>query len=189
MAKPGLIIYNKVTTDKIVFLKTREDTEGELLQFENFHQVDGIGPLPHRHPLQEETFIIVKGTLLFTIDNVEQTVTSGQKIIVPPNSVHYWRKTGKENIHMITEFRPALHFEEIIETIACLSQTGKMDKKGNPNPMQMSATLNAYYGEFFLNTMPLGLQKFLFGFFGKALRIFGFKDYLEFDQLKEKYIP
>ncbi len=89
---------------------------------------------------------------------------------------------------MTTEFQPALHFEEIIETIACLSQTGKMDKSGNPDPLQMSATLNAYYGEFFLNTMPTGLQIFLFGFFGKILRIIGFKDYMKFDELKEKHI-
>lgn len=189
MAKSGQIIYNKVSTDKILFTKTREETNGQLLQFENYHQQNGIGPVPHRHPMQEEKFIIHKGALTITIDGEISTVAAGQSIIVKPNSIHHWHNSGGTELQMTTELRPALHFEEIIETIACLSQKGKMDKHGNPDPMQMSATLNAYYGEFFLNTMPLGLQKFLFGFFGRMLRIVGFKDYLLFDDLKEKYIP
>ncbi len=189
MAKTGQILYNKISTDRIVFLKTRDDTNGGLLQFDNYHHADGIGPVAHRHPLQEEKFIIHKGVIAITIDGVEQTIAEGQSVIVNPNAVHYWKNTGGRELYMTTEFRPALHFEEIIETIACLSQTGKMDKEGNPDPMQMSATLNAYYGEFFLNTMPIGLQKFLFGFFGKLLRIIGFKDHLKFDELKEQYVP
>jgi quercetin dioxygenase-like cupin family protein len=189
MAKAGQIIYNKISSDKIVFIKTREDTNGELLQFENYHQANGIGPVPHRHPLQEETFIVHKGSMTITIDGVSQVVSEGQSVIVRPGSVHFWKNTGASELFMITEFRPALHFEEIIETIACLSQTGKMDKEGNPNPLQMSATLNAYYGEFFLNTMPTGLQKFLFGFFGRILRMIGYKKQLSFDALKEKYVP
>jgi quercetin dioxygenase-like cupin family protein len=189
MAKAGQVIYNKVSTDKIVFVKTREETDGKLLQFENYHDENGIGPVPHRHPLQEETFIIHKGILTITIDGIMQEVTAGQRVTVKPDSMHFWKNTGGTALHMTTELRPALHFEEIIETIACLSQTGKMDKEGNPDPMQMSATLNAYYGEFFLGTMSAGLQKFLFGFFGRVLRLLGFKKQLSFEQLKEKYIP
>ena len=187
MATSGQVIYNKISTDKIIFTKTREETNGGLLQYDNYHQPDGIGPTPHRHPLQEETFRVVKGTFAITIDGKEATLTSGGTVVVPPNAIHYWRNAGTDELHLQTEFRPALHFEEIIETIACLSQLGKMDKQGNPDPIQMSATLNAYYGEFFLATMPLGLQRFLFGFLGKLLRTwFAFKDYLKFDDLRMK---
>jgi mannose-6-phosphate isomerase-like protein (cupin superfamily) len=189
MAKQGQVIYNKISTDKIVFLKTRGDTKGDLLQFDNYHQANGIGPVAHRHPLQEEKFTIHKGSITITIDGEEQTITEGQFVIVKPNAVHFWKNASDKEVYMTTEFKPALHFEEIIETIACLSQIGKMDKKGNPDPIQMSATLNAYYGEFFLNTMPTELQIFLFKFFGKLLRIIGFKNYMKFDELKTKYVP
>ncbi|HMG15288.1 MAG TPA: cupin domain-containing protein [Saprospiraceae bacterium] len=188
MAKSGQIIYNKISKDKIIFLKTREETKGELLQFENYHQTKGIGPVAHRHPLQEEKFILHTGRIAINIDGIEQIVSAGKSIVVKPDSLHFWRIIGDQELHMTTEFRPALHFEEIIETIASLSQTGKMDKEGNPNPMQMSATLNAYYGEFFLDTMPRALQKFLFGFFGKILLLAGFKKNLYFDDLKVNYI-
>ncbi|MFN8446480.1 MAG: cupin domain-containing protein [Caldilineaceae bacterium] len=185
MAKSGSIIYNKISTDKIIFTQTRDETNGSLLEFENYHQTHGIGPVPHRHPLQEETFLVRHGTLAITVNGKETIVTAGEQIVVPANALHHWRNTGNDELHMQTTFRPALHFEEIIETIACLSQVGKMDQQGNPDPIQMSATLNAYYGEFFLGTMPMGVQQLLFGFFGAILRrVFKFKSHLQFADLK-----
>ncbi len=184
MATTGQVITNKRSTDTIIFTKTRADTNGALLQFENYHQPHGIGPVPHRHPLQTETFTVVTGTLAITINDHEQILTAGQTAVVPPNAVHCWHNAGTDILHVRTEFRPALHFEEIIETIACLSQLDKMDAAGNPDPLQMSATLNAYYGEFFLATMPLMVQRFLFGVFGKVLRtLLGFPDELRFAEL------
>ncbi len=179
MAKKGEQIINHITSDRITFLQTREETAGKLLQFENLHAANGIGPVPHRHPLQEEIFIVQQGILEITIDGTQHCLSAGQRIAVPPNAMHYWKNGGTGELSLITEFRPALHFEEIIETIAALSQKGKMDKQGNPDPLQMSATLNTYYGEFFLGTMPLGLQVFLFKFFGWFLRkVLGYRDYL-----------
>lgn len=181
MATKGQQIYNKVTTDKITFLQTRQDTDGTLLQFENKQAAGGIGPMPHRHPLQEEIFIVKKGTLEITIAGVTSTIKPGETATVPPNTVHFWKNAGGNELEMITEFRPALHFEELIETLASLSQIGKVDKGGNPDRLQMSATLNAYYGEFFLATMPFPIQVFLFKRFGWLLRkFFGFKGFLPY---------
>jgi len=181
MANKGQQIFNKVTTDKITFLKTREETSGELLQFENLHAANGIGPAPHRHPLQEEVFIVQQGILNITIEGNNYLLASGESITVPADTMHCWKNGGTEELSLITEFRPALHFEEIIETIAALSQKNKVDKKGNPDPIQMSATLNAYYGEFYLGTMPVAVQFFLFRFFGFFLRkIFRYSDYLKY---------
>src|SRR5215216_7950391 len=46
MAKSGSVIYNKVTLDRFVFRQTREDTDGALLQFDDYHPPNGIGPVP-----------------------------------------------------------------------------------------------------------------------------------------------
>lgn len=187
MAIKGQQIINKITTDRITFLQTREETAGKLLQFENVHSANGIGPVPHRHPLQEELFMVQSGILEITVAGVQYSVKAGERITVPPDAMHHWKNGGSEELRMITEFRPALHFEEIIETIAALSQKNKVDKKGNPDPVQMSATLNAYYGEFYLGTMPLALQVFLFRFFGWFLRkVFRFKGNLNYGNYAEK---
>ena len=67
MPKAGDVIENPITTDRIIFRKTRQDTNGELLQFDNYHKAGGVGPMPHLHPLQEETFEVVKGTFGITL--------------------------------------------------------------------------------------------------------------------------
>jgi mannose-6-phosphate isomerase-like protein (cupin superfamily) len=185
MAKSGSVIYNKVTLDTFEFRQTREDTGGALLQFDDYHPPNGIGPLPHRHPLQEEAFTVLNGTLAITIDGTEKVVEDGGKVAVPPNAVHFWRNAGSDEMCLRTEFRPALHFEEIIETYACMSQIGKVKANGDPDPLQMSAMMNAYPGEFYLGEMPMMLQRFLFGPFGYVLRRFlGFKPHLSFADLQ-----
>ena len=175
MPMPGDLIENPITTDRIIFRKTRQDTNGELLRFDNYHQTGGVGPMPHLHPLQEETFEVVKGTFAITLNGKEQQLMAGEKIIVPKGTVHYWRNAGKDELYIVTEFRPALHFEEIIETVAALARVGKMDKAGNPDILQMSATLSYFPGEFYLAKPPRFAQRVLFGVLGPILtRFFGY---------------
>jgi mannose-6-phosphate isomerase-like protein (cupin superfamily) len=190
MATAGLVLYNTVTTDKIIFAQTRDDTNGTLLQFDNYHQPHGIGPMPHRHPLQEETFTVVTGTFAITVNGNEAVAHAGATVVVPPNALHFWRNAGHDELHIRTEFRPALHFEELIETLACLSQLGKVDRRGNPSLLQMCATLNAYDGEFVLGTLPLPLQRFLVTVLGSTLRrVFRYPSHLRFGDLTTPTIP
>ncbi len=190
MAKSGSVIYNKVTLDTFVFRQTREDTDGALLQFDDYHAPNGIGPMPHRHPLQEETFTVMNGTLAITIDGSEELVEAGGRVVVPPDALHSWHNAGSDEMCLRTEFRPALHFEEIIETYACMSQIGKVKPNGDPDPLQMSAMMNAYPGEFFLGDMPMPLQRLLFGPLGYVLRrFFGFRPLLRFADLQAPELP
>jgi mannose-6-phosphate isomerase-like protein (cupin superfamily) len=173
MPKAGDVIENPITTDRIIFRKTRQDTHGELLQFDNYHQPGGVGPMPHLHPLQEETFEVVDGTFGITLDDREQLLTAGRKVIVPKGTIHYWRNAGRDELHIITEFRPALHFEEIIETAAALARAGKMDRAGKPDILQMAATLSYYPGEFYLaSNPPIFVQQLLTRILGPILRRF-----------------
>ncbi|HUE98906.1 MAG TPA: hypothetical protein VMN99_06605 [Anaerolineales bacterium] len=82
MPKAGDVIENPITTDRIIFRKTWRDTNGELLQFDNYHKPGGIGPNPHFHPLQEETFEVVEGTFGITRNGQEQFLNSGEKAII-----------------------------------------------------------------------------------------------------------
>ena len=48
MPKAGDVIENPIMTDRIIFRKTQRDTNGELLQFDNYHKPGGIGPILRR---------------------------------------------------------------------------------------------------------------------------------------------
>ncbi len=62
MARAGEEIYNPVQHDRVVYRKTARDTDGGLLRLELFVSPRGGNPL-HVHPLQEEYFKAVSGTL------------------------------------------------------------------------------------------------------------------------------
>lgn len=182
MATSGQEIYNPITTDRIIFRKTREDTNGELLQFDNYHQPGGIGPMPHLHPLQEETFEVVSGTFAITLNGQEQILTAGNGVVVPKGTVHYWRNAGTDELYIVTEFRPALHFEELIETAAAGAKVGMMDKAGNPDFLQMCATLSYFPGEFYTTIAPVAVQKLIIGTLGPILRrFFGYPAWIPYE--------
>src|SRR3954469_20193211 len=54
MARPGEIIENPATGERIEFLETRETTDGVFLEFElTLAPYGRVGGLPHQHPAQE----------------------------------------------------------------------------------------------------------------------------------------
>ena len=48
MAKAGDTIESPAIGDRIVFLKTARDTDGKMLQFDDFLNVGGNGPVERR---------------------------------------------------------------------------------------------------------------------------------------------
>jgi quercetin dioxygenase-like cupin family protein len=63
MARAGEKIYNPVQGDWIEFRQTAQDTGGELMSGELVVSPRGGNPL-HVHPLQEEHFEVLSGTLV-----------------------------------------------------------------------------------------------------------------------------
>ena len=67
MARPGQIIHNPVSGERIEFLQTATDTDGALLEFELQLAADGRVPGAHVHPEQEERFHVLDGTMKFRL--------------------------------------------------------------------------------------------------------------------------
>ena len=69
MAKAGGEIYNPIQGDWIVFGETAQDTSGELLSAELVVSPQAAGPPAHVHPLQEERFGVLSGTIRARLGN------------------------------------------------------------------------------------------------------------------------
>ena len=67
MAFSGQIIHNPISGERIQFLRTAQDTEGALLEFELQLTPDGKVPGAHVHPEQEERFHVLEGTMKFKL--------------------------------------------------------------------------------------------------------------------------
>lgn len=70
------------------------------------------GPEPHRHPY-EETFIVLEGASVFTVEGETSEVGSGSVVVVPAGALHSFKAasdgiTLQVNIHpspdLITQF-------------------------------------------------------------------------------------
>jgi quercetin dioxygenase-like cupin family protein len=85
VAKAGKEIYNPVLKDRIVYHETAQDTDGELLRLDLFVSPGGGNPL-HVHPLQEEYFKAVSGTLGVQVGDEHRRLRDGEGATVPPGT-------------------------------------------------------------------------------------------------------
>ena len=58
------------------------------------HNTPGTGPPLHAHPY-EETFFVIEGDVLFTIDGVEVEARDGDIVVVPANTPHKFVSRGE----------------------------------------------------------------------------------------------
>jgi quercetin dioxygenase-like cupin family protein len=147
MANAGDVIDNPRTGETITVLQTANDTGGALFQFEMIVQPSGFAVGPHTHPHQEERFKILSGQLKTWLDKRESTLASGDELVIPAGAPHYWTNAETEPVKMIVEFRPALRWETVFETVFGLARDGKTDKKGRPNPFQMAVIFDEFKDE------------------------------------------
>jgi len=168
MARPGDVIENKLAGDRIVFLQTGRETDGELLELDCFIKPGGEGPPDHIHPHQEERFIVVAGAFTIRIAGTETTLGAGEESAVPAGTHHAWKNSGDTEVHMRMEFRPAGRMEGFLEAIYGLAQDGKLPPKSLSNLLQLGVVLSEFHDADIVTVVPLPVQKML-GFFGRLL--------------------
>ena len=178
MARAGQEIYNPVQGDWTVFKETAQDTGGQLMRGELVVSPRG-GNLLHVHPLQEEHFKALSGTLGVPVGEEHRSLGEGEEATVPPGTPHrWWNADDAEEARVLGEVRPALNTEIFFETLYGLARDGKTDENGVPNPLQMAVTLNGVNkGEIYLARPPIPVQKAFLAALAPVGRLLGYKDH------------
>jgi quercetin dioxygenase-like cupin family protein len=178
MAKSGEVLYNPILKDRIVYRKTARDTGGRLLSLELFVSPRGGNPL-HVHPLQEEYFKAVSGTLGVQVGDEQRWLREGEEAVVAPGTPHrWWNDSDDEVAHVSAELRPALNSEVYFETLYGLAQDGKTGENGAPNLLQHAVTLTGINrGEIYLASPPVAVQKALLAALAPVGRLLGYRDH------------
>ena len=179
MAKAGDIIENPVTGERITFLKTTQETNGELLRFEDVLP-PGFSISEHFHPHQEERHEVLSGTLRGRVGGQERDYAAGERVIGPAGVPHAWRNPSEdEELHLVSELRPPLRFETLFETSFGLSRDGKTTKQGIPkNPLQLAVLVDETRGMFYFSRVPVAVQEAflaLFAVVASVGRLLGYK--------------
>jgi quercetin dioxygenase-like cupin family protein len=170
--RPGHVMENPVGgEDRIVFTKTAQQTGGEVFGLEVFIRAGARGTPEMVHPLQDESFEILSGSLDFRVGGQERRLEAGESLLIPKGTPHNWWNASDEEAHALVELRPALRSEELFANIYGISgEAGSFS-----NPLQMAVLINEHFDEGHLTKPPLPVQKAVFGALAPVGRLLGYK--------------
>lgn len=181
MAKPNDLFENTHNGNKLQFLITSAESKGEVVKVKVWTPTGVPMPPEHIHPLQTDSMEIIQGQMRVKIDGHEQVLSAGEKIVVPKNTPHRTWVEGSTELIVIHELRPALNTEAFFETQMALAAQGKSNANGVPkNFLQFAAILNENYGELFVTTPPVPVQKFVAKVIGGLGKLLGYKGFVPF---------
>jgi quercetin dioxygenase-like cupin family protein len=159
MIRKGTVIDNPVTGERLRFLETSQETNGEYVLVECTVQPSGFVAAAHVHPQQTERFEIEAGLVGFRLDGAEIVAGPGESVVVPAGSSHKFWNAGETEARFVCEVRPALQFERLLQTMFALANDGKTSKRGMPNPLRLAVIANAHFDDVRLPFPPAWLQK------------------------------
>jgi mannose-6-phosphate isomerase-like protein (cupin superfamily) len=158
MIRTGDTIENPVTGERITFLATSRDTDGEAVVIETVVQPGGFVAAAHVHPSQSERFAVAEGTLGLKVGGKKLTLGPGDVAVVDAGTAHKFWNVGEEPVRFSCEVRPALQFESLLETMFALAADGKTGRKGRPNPLRLAVIAKAHFDTVRLRFPPAWIQ-------------------------------
>jgi quercetin dioxygenase-like cupin family protein len=189
MIRAGDSIENPVTGERLVFKKTAAETNGEYVLFECFVKPSGFVAAAHVHPFQQERFQIIEGAVTFKLDGQELPAGPGDVVLVPAGKKHQFWNAGEKEARFACEVRPALQFEQLIETMFSLAQAGKTNRKGMPNPLRLAVIARRHFDTVRLPFPPAGLQRLGLALGAPVGMLLGYRATYAPEPLEGKVVP
>jgi quercetin dioxygenase-like cupin family protein len=148
MAYRGQTLENPASGERITFRRTSADTDGELVAIDL--ELPAGRRVPgglHVHPLQEERFEVVRGTMRFRRGREAVIAGPGEVVIVPAGVPHDFANAGDEGALVRVDIRPALQMERLFETAVALAQQGRTMLGGIPKPLDLALFVREFEDE------------------------------------------
>lgn len=175
MPRAGDTIQNTMTGERAVFRSTRHETRGALLEADYYLRAGGYVAAAHVHPLQEESFEVLSGSVRIRIGNREIQAVPGRTYVVPPGTAHRIVNHTSAQAHLYSTLRPAMRSDELLQTMWGLASDGRTNRWGIPNLLQAAVTGTELRGELYLAGVPLWLQDLVFRLLAPLGRAAGYQ--------------
>jgi quercetin dioxygenase-like cupin family protein len=175
MAYKNKVINNSKTGQSIWFMQTAKDTDGKLLEMESTFAPHSKEPPPHYHPLQDEDFKVIKGTITVKINEEQKNLKQGDQLHIPANTVHSMWNASEEITIVNWKVQPALNTEALFETVTGLANDGKTNENGLPGFLQAALLMNKYSAVYRPASPSYVIQKIVFGLAAPVAWLFGLK--------------
>jgi mannose-6-phosphate isomerase-like protein (cupin superfamily) len=148
MAHAGQTLNNPASGERITIRQTAAETHGELLAIDL--ELPAGRRVPggmHVHPMQEERFEVVEGTMRFRMGRKRIVAGPGEVVVVPPGVKHDFATAGDGEALVRVEVRPALKMERLFETAVALAQEGRTMLAGIPRPLDLALFVREFEDE------------------------------------------
>jgi mannose-6-phosphate isomerase-like protein (cupin superfamily) len=187
-------IENPITGERVTFLATAEETNGEYVRFRYETPAGAPGVVMHYHLAYTEAFEVLEGRLDVCVGTKENhlALAEGESAFVPLNTAHRFWNSSTEPVVFEVEIRPACNFEKAIRAFFGLAADGKTNDKAVPKNI-FELALIYELSESRIVGMPLFLQKAIFGALARIARWKGydpeFSEYTKPDGFLERRRP
>jgi hypothetical protein len=99
---------------------------------------DGV----HCHPRQQERHEVLSGTLRGRVGGRERDYWPGEQAVGPPGLPHAWcNPSDREDLRMVSEHRPALHMELMLDGASAIARELESNKASAPKQLLRAAIL------------------------------------------------
>jgi quercetin dioxygenase-like cupin family protein len=176
MAHPGDVVEAPLFGARATFLETTEETNGELLRVEVVLP-PGFSVSEHVHPDQEERHNVVRGTLRAHVGGQERDYGEGEQAVGPPGVPHAWSNpSDSEDLCLVSEHRPALRMEYMLEGGFTIARDLQADKRGAlKHLLRMAVLLDDVKEDFYMTQAPAQLLLRLFAALAPVGRLLGYE--------------
>jgi len=154
-------IENPMIGDRVTFVKTAAETDGEYELVRVVLQPGGGTPL-HYHTAFSEQFEVEEGQLNLDCNGRTNVLLPGDSIVAPIGSIHRFYNDSAEPVVFLTTVRPARYFEYFLRLSYGLARDGKVRSSGIPKSLWHAAVFFRW-GETYMPNVPLAAQKAIFG--------------------------
>ncbi len=172
MTQPNLIV-NPLSGEQIAILRTAEQTGGQVLDWELRLAPGGRVPSSHAHPEQWETFTVLAGRMRFRVGGRRLVAGPGQRVVVPPGTVHHFANAGGVTARVCVESRPALRMQELLETAAAMAQDQHAASRAVPRPLELALFMTEFEREVAAPYLPRALVRLVMRALARTARARG----------------
>ena len=103
MILTGDTIENPVTGERVTFLATSADTDGDAVVIETVVRPDGFVAAAHVHPSQSERFAVAAGQLGLKVGRKKMTLGPGEVATVEAGTAHRFWNAGADPVRFVCE--------------------------------------------------------------------------------------
>ncbi|HSP09589.1 MAG TPA: cupin domain-containing protein [Candidatus Dormibacteraeota bacterium] len=150
-------IVNPITGYTITFLEATE----VVFRFREIALPSTYGPALHIHPLQEERFEIIRGSVEFVMGARKVVCGPGESVVVPAGVAHTFKNVADCESEMFAEYRPGLpqQSRRFFEVYFALARARLTDSKGLPSIWQIAVEMPTMSDHVRLASPPWAVQR------------------------------